>query len=151
MIVFDPDSEISNYRPEWKLKSKPDLPKAFSGFYKTGKTEIPVFLFYTKESKPMLLLLDAKKLGKLIQYNPIEETSKKHLQEGIFSMEVGDFGLDADLLNEFLDNPPGWLKEKGDQQKQEEHLRERVVIRIFERFDIQLDDKINGFRVDIEQ
>lgn len=153
MTFFGPDSEVNNYNytPEWNLKSEPDFPKPFCGFFQIGKSDIPVFQFYTRETKSMLIAFDTKKLGKIIQYNPLEKNSKKHLKEDIFSMEISDFGVDSDLLNKYLDNPPDWLKEKGDQEKQEEHLRERVVISIFEKFEIQLDDKINGFKIDIEQ
>lgn len=66
-------------------------------------------------------------------------------------MDVGIFTDDSDSMKKFLDNPPEWLKEVGDQDSQKKYLKERVVIKIFERFEFKLAEEVKGFKINIEE
>ena len=42
-----------------------------------------------------------------------------------------------------------WLKKVGDENAQRAHLRERMLIQIYERFEIELEKTFFGFKFDL--
>jgi hypothetical protein len=57
-------------------------------------------------------------------------------------------------MNNFIKlNPPKWLTEIGTQEEQKEHLKDKVLVHVFERFAYvkqeKQEDFIRGFRMKI--
>lgn len=60
-------------------------------------------------------------------------------------MNIQEFSEIPDLMDKFIKKPPEWLEKMGDEQKQKEYLRERVLIHIFQRFEFKRHDKFDGY------
>ena len=54
-------------------------------------------------------------------------------------------------LNNLLDKPPDWLKEIETRGEQTEHLRERILIHVYERFEFKLYEKFVGYVIEVER
>ena len=65
-------------------------------------------------------------------------------------MDVGVFTDNSEYMQDFLKNTPNWLKEVGNQEDQKNYLKERVVIKVFERFEFKLTDEVKGFKINAE-
>jgi hypothetical protein len=69
------------------------------------------------------------------------------MTENVFLINVQIFDLGSSLTNDFLRNPPEWLKKQGALEKQVEYLRERVLIHIYERYEFQPHKHFVGYRL----
>lgn len=49
-------------------------------------------------------------------------------------VKIQDMAVTDDLRKKALDQPPEWLKEKGTPQEQEQYLKTRVALEVYERF-----------------
>jgi hypothetical protein len=66
-------------------------------------------------------------------------------------MGVEAFSEVIKLMEEFLGNPPPWLKEMGDTNVQREYLKEKALIRILERFEFQPSRNFEGYRIGLAE
>lgn len=148
---FEESKKSKNYIPKWQLQSKKIYPNEIAGIYKFKNYEIPVYEIYNGSKSKAILVLDKNNFGEIVQYSPLDKDESKEFQQDIFYMDVGIFTDDSDSMKKFLDNPPEWLKEVGDQDSQKKYLKERVVIKIFERFEFKLAEEVKGFKVNIEE
>jgi len=89
------------------------------------------------------------KLGKLIQYSPLDEGESKNLRKGIFYFNIQSFSENPELMDSFIKKPPKWLQKIGDEQKQREHLQEKALIQIFERFEYVKDSGFQGYSLNL--
>lgn len=148
---FEESKKSKDYIPKWQLQTKKMYPDEIAGIYEFKGQEIPVYEIYDGTKSKAVLVLNKKNLGKIVQYSPLDKDETEELRQDIFYMDVGLFADGSGQMQKFLDNPPDWLKEIGDQESQKNHLKERVVIKIFERFEFQLDDNIQGFLIGIDE
>jgi hypothetical protein len=109
---------------------------------------IPIYqLFTPKAEYSKIFILDKSKIGKFIQYSPLNNEDKPCLAYNSFLINVQEFIPNSDLVNEFLAKPPQWLLEAGGQDKQIEYLQERVLIHVFEKFEFQIHEKFYGYEL----
>lgn len=146
---FEEERRFGNYTPKWQMKTSENYPKEIVGVYKIGNQSIPIYGVYEGGSKPAIFIFNKKYLGKLVQYNPINKNQSAEFKKDIFFIDVSEFIDGGDLMKEFLNKPPEWLKEVGEQERQKEYLMERIVIKIFERFKFIPSKNIKGIFIEI--
>jgi hypothetical protein len=91
------------------------------------------------------MVLKKSMLGRLVQYSPLNEGDKKELRKDIFFIHILVFSEDGGLMKKFLEIPPDWLKKIGEESEQREHLRKKVLINIYERFEFIKHKEFEGF------
>lgn len=146
---FEETKKSKDYIPKWQLKTN-KYPDEIAGIYKFKDKKIPVYEIYDNSNSKAILVLNKKHLGKILQYSPLDKDDSIDLQQDIFYMDIGIFTDDSNSMQKFLDNPPDWLTKIGDEESQKNHLKERVIINIFERFEFQLDNNIQGFKIELD-
>lgn len=125
--------------------------KGFEGWYIFKEKYIPVFGTYQEKINKQILVLDKTKLGKLVQYSPLNEGENKGLMEDIFYMNIQSFSENTGLMNSFIKEHSELLQKIGDEQKQREHLQEKALIQIFERVEYVKDSEFQGYLLNIEE
>ena len=127
-------SNSENFRPEW-YKDIPQLKiNGFMGWYVHNKKNIPIFRVYNIYIDNKILILNKSRLGKLIQYSPLNRGESSEFKKDIFYINIQPFSDNEELLSDFIEKPPEWLKAIGDKEAQMKHLKTQVLIHIFERF-----------------
>jgi len=96
-----------------------------------------------------ILVLNKTKLGKLIQISPLNKGESVDLMKDIFYMKIQSFSEKPELMDSFIKEPPEWLQKIGDEQKQREHLQEKALIQIFERFEYVKDSEFQGYSLNL--
>ncbi len=128
-----------------------DLP-GFIGSYVYTQHKIPVFEYYCQIPTDIgipdesILILDKTHLAKFVQYAPatVEEPYQK---ENHFAFRIQSFAEDEALMTEFLQKPPDWLLQEGDEAQQRVFLESQVLIQIQEKFDLEIDPEFVGFMI----
>ncbi len=143
--------DSNNFKPKWYGGVKQLDIKGFAGWYEFSGQSIPVFETYHRNIDTQILILNKSKVGRLVQLSPLNEGESQEFIEDIFYMNIQAFSENTQLMEEFIKKPPEWLKRIGDEQKQREHLRERVRIQIFERFEYRRPDDFEGYMLVIEE
>jgi hypothetical protein len=123
----------------------------FSGWYEYGRHLIPVFSIYSQSHERKILILNKAKLGTLIQQSPLNKGEDLNNIEDIFYMNIKAFSENDDLMEEFIQKQIDWLKQIGNEEKQREHLRELVLIQIYERYRFQKAEKYEGYCIKIKE
>ena len=121
--------------------------KGLIGEYSLNGRSFPVFRVPYYQSKEQILILNKEKIGKLIQLSPLNKEEDRKLIEDIFYMNIQSFSENKELMEKFIKEPPNWLQGKGDEERQREYLKERVLIQIFERFEFEKVDDFEGYKV----
>jgi len=148
--LFEFFKDSHNFIFEW-YKDSPQLDiRGFEGWYIFKEKYIPVFGMYQEKINKQILVLDKAKLGKLIQYSPLDEGESENLRKGIFYFNIQSFSENPKLMNSFIKKPPEWLKKIGDEKKQREHLQEKALIQIFERFKYVKDSEFQGYSLNLK-
>ena len=135
---------------KWHREIKQLEIKGFGGWYDFNGQSIPVFETYHQKIDKQILILNKTKIGQLVQLSPLNEGEIQESIEDIFYMDIKAFSENTELMEEFIKNPPEWLKEIGDEQKQHEHLQERVRIQIFERFEYNKPADFEGYKLTLK-
>ena len=136
----------NKFKPQWKRDCQQLPVKGFAGFYKFRGINIPVFATHHRKSNKQIFILYKSRLGKLVQYSPFNEGEDENLLREMFYMNIQSFSENSKLMDRYIKNPPNWLQEIGDEQKQREYLQEHVLIHIFERFDYETPN-FKGFKL----
>jgi hypothetical protein len=132
-------------------KDSPQLDiKGFEGWYIFKEKYIPVFGTYQEKINKQILVLDKKRLGKLIQYSPLNEGESEDLRKDIFYIHIQSFSEDSELMDNFIKEPSELLQKIGDEQKQREHLKKKALIQIFERFEYIKDSEFEGYSLNLK-
>jgi hypothetical protein len=134
-----------NFKAKWDGATPKIEINGFEGQYLFQGNNIPVFNAHHRTISNQLLILDLSKLGNLIQYNPLDAKEKPDFKKDNFYMEVTAFSENNNLLNQYLENPPDWLKNMGGQEDQKKYLLTRVLIRVLERFDYVKSEGVAGY------
>ena len=124
--------------------------RGFEGWYIFKEKYIPVFGMYQEKINKQILVLNKTKLGKLIQYSPLDEGENESLKKDIFYINVQSFSEDKKLMDNSIEKPPKWLEKIGNEQKQREHLQEKALIQIFERFEYVKNIKFEGYSLNLK-
>lgn len=143
--------DSKNFKPKWHRDIKQLEVKGFGGWYDFNGKSIPVFEVYHRKIDKQILILNKSKIGRLVQLSPLNEGEKKESVEDIFYMDIQAFSENKELMEEFIKKPPEWLQKIGDKQKQREHLRERVRIQIFERFEYNKPKDFEGYKLFLKE
>ena len=143
--------DSKNFKPKWHRDIKQLEIKGFGGWYDFNGKSIPVFETYHQKIDKQILILNKAKMGQLVQLLPLNEGEEAKSVEDIFYMDIQAFSENEELMNEFIKKPPEWLQKIGDEQKQREHLRERVRIQIFERFEYIKSDDFEGYKLFLKE
>jgi len=139
--------DSKKFKPKWYKDIKQLEVKGFSGWYDFNGKLIPVFETYHRKIEKQILILNKAKIGNLVQFSPLNEGEDEKSVEDIFYMDIRAFSENEELMEEFIKKPPEWLQKFGDKQKQREHLQERVLIQIFERFEYNKPKDFEGYRL----
>ena len=149
--LFDFFKDSHNFIFKW-YKNCPLLDiKGFEGWYIFKEKYIPVFEIFQDRINKKMLVLNKIKLGELIQYSPLDEGESENLRKGIFYFNIQSFSENSELMNNFIKEPPEWLQKIEDEQKQREHLQEKALIQIFERFEYVKDIEFQGYSLNLEK
>lgn len=139
------------FRPKWYKDVEHLEVKGFSGWYDFSGQLIPIFETYHRKIEKQVLILNKNKIGKFVQLLPLNEGEDESLVKEIFYMNIQAFSENNDLMEQFIKKPPEWLKKIGDEQKQREHLQERVLIHIFERFKYNKPKDFEGYKLFLKE
>ena len=140
----------SGFIPKWRDEKPLDKDFAFKPDCYSGRYNLtPVFDLFSELGKDYIIVLNRLKLCKLIQYSPLNSGENPDLIKDIFYMNVRSFTEDHNLISELLNDPPEWLLEIGSRQEQIEHLKERVLIKIFQKIEIEFNDDFEGYVIDL--
>ncbi len=122
--------------------------RGFVGWYKINEENIPAFeRYFQNDNEKIVMFIDTSKLGKFIQYSPLNEGNKEEFVKDIFHMNIQAFSENIELMNNVLNNPPDWLVDVGDKDKQREHLEEKVLIEVSEKFELSKSQEFEGYLV----
>ena len=135
----------NNFKPKLHRDTRKLDVNGFIGYYSFNNEDIPIFKIRDESANNQILLLNKNRMGKLVQYSPLNEGEDKKLMNGILYMNVQDFSDNHKLMDETIETAPEWLKKYGDKEKQKEHLREKVLIHIFERFEYRIPEDFEGY------
>jgi hypothetical protein len=149
--LYDFFKDSNNFIFSWHKNSQPLNVKGFEGWYTYKDKNIPVFSIYQNKFNKQILILNKTKLGKLMQYSPLDEGENENLKKDIFYINIQSFSENKELMDNFIGKPPEWLQKIGDKQKQREHLQEKASIQIFERFEYVKDSGFQGYLLNLEK
>ena len=76
-------------------------------------------------------------MGEIFQY------SYNYSLEDLISIDVYEIVDGSKKLKEIMNNRPEWLSNHGDEDEQIEYLKEKVIIKIYEKFEFKC-NKISG-------
>jgi len=143
--------DAKSFKSKWHRDAEQIDVRAFGGWYEFQGHSIPVFETYHGKKDREVLVLRRSKIGKLIQRSPLSADDSPDNLSDIFYIDVQAMSENNDLMEKFIQEPPEWLKEVGDEEKQREHLRERVRIQIFERFEFEKNEEFEGYKFQVEE
>lgn len=133
--------------PQWDPKCpKVDI-SGFMGILKFGKILIHLFRFLPYNADNSIFFLEPEKFAHLIQYAPYEKEEDKLHQQDNFYINIHDLNEDNMLLKEIIKANPEWLKEHKEKKDKEHYLKQKVVIKIYEKFKISIKNKDAGYNV----
>lgn len=135
----------TNFKPKWHGDILQLDVKGFEGYYSFSGKDIPIFENYHESISEQILVLNKTKLGTLIQYSPLNEGESEELNKDIFYINVQAFSENKELMDKSIQEAPEWLQKIGNGEKQREHLQERVLIHIFERYEYSMPKDFEGY------
>lgn len=145
-LVHDFLSSHENYLPYWNPECKKLSPKSFRGTYLVNKKAVPVFgCFHSRDIEDMILILNITKLGQLIQLDPIKKSNDETHRFGYLYLNIQSLNENRKVLKDLIEESPSWLQEIGDQNKQREHLLNKVLIDIYEKYEFKKHQKFKGY------
>jgi uncharacterized membrane protein len=141
-------SNSKNFKLRWETNVPAIETRGFVGWYKINEENIPAFeRYFQNDNEKIVMFIDTSKLGKFIQYSPLNEGNKEEFVKDIFHMNIQAFSENIELMNNVLNNPPDWLVDVGDKDKQREHLEEKVLIEVSEKFELSKSQEFEGYLV----
>jgi hypothetical protein len=136
------------YTPEWRLARSPWKKfLGFDGVLQFDGTEVPVFQIWTGVESNVACVMDPSKCLRWTQKSPLNSDADLQYLHGSFYFRVADLSKDQALRLEIQNENPPWLQQHEDRNR---YLSQRVWLRIFERFEIELLDPKGGCKLTIE-
>lgn len=140
-------SKFSNFIAN-KIQNDPVQSDFIRWNFLHNKVYVPIFLCHLNLNK--ILILNKSRMGFLVQHSPLNNDESITDLEDMFYVKIQNFSANPNLVNNFIANPPPWLKEVGIEEKQKKYLYKRVLIHVFERFVFQKHSDFQGYRLDIK-
>lgn len=139
----------NHFQPEWNI-SPDDKPKAagFEGWYTVDKQRVPIFSVRCESARRRVLILSSATLGELHQYSPLDPGNDGGARAKHLLIEVVAYSENLELAKQTLAEPPPWLRTIEDETSRMDHLKERVLIRVRERYDLRLHENFVGWIYD---
>lgn len=139
----------NHFQPEWNINPA-EKPKAsgFEGWYTVGERKIPVYEVRCETARRRVLVLSSAALGELHQYSPLDPGDDAGAQVKHLLIDVVAYSEDLELAKKTLAEPPPWLRAIEDETSRLDHLKERVLIRICERYALRLPENFTGWVYD---
>ncbi|MCK5057462.1 MAG: hypothetical protein KAT34_12440 [Candidatus Aminicenantes bacterium] len=155
MSIMNYFENLNCYIPQYNAEQYKDRSKyrdlrCFDGFYDFKKKMVPVIEYNFPQNDNVILILNKAKLGELIQYSPLSEGDNKALQRDQFYIDVQAYSDNRAMLEEIMKESPGWLKKIGNKNQQELHLLEKVLIKIFQKFELKKHQEFEGYLLKLE-
>lgn len=127
---------------------KPDLDQLieFIGCYMFKSFSIPIFKVYGRE-KDRLFIFDKTKLGRLIQYSPLDEGEDESLLKDKFYINIKSYSKPEEFMEDLSGASVDWLENIGDEEDKIQYLDGKVWIQIFERFEYKKEEEFKGYFV----
>jgi hypothetical protein len=113
-----------------------------TGYYKINKYKIPIYECGNRDTKIIIMILNIKKFGKIIQYSPEEKESLC-----IFDINIRFFYKEKNLINKFLKNPPYLLKEIPENER-EYSLKRKALIEIRDKVEFKKSKDFEGYVIE---
>ena len=130
---YKSDTYIANWYPNFSDKWLKEFPDGLEGVLKYKQHRIPVYEYFIDLPYQGLLIVDFKKI-KASQY-PLDLKS----EEQYITIDVQEFKPGSVEENEVISNAPEWLKEIGNKEAQRQYIEERVIVKVFEQFDLTIE------------
>jgi len=142
----------AKFIPEWdkKIQNKIDIP-GFEGCYPFESNNVPVFGLHFDGFGKNIVILDAARLGKLIQYNPSQDGDDEDTKTDKFYFNVKAYSENLDMMNLFIKKPPAWLSDIGDESKQRDYLEKKALLHVFERYEFIIATDFEGYKIKISE
>lgn len=134
---------FENFESIYMTEPMPKL-KGLEGFYEFNEKKIPVFEIYNNEIEKGIMIVNKNKLGKLVQYPPTSKKEYEKFIKDIFYINIESFSESKELVQKFLKNPPKWLENIPESDKEKE-LEESVLIYICEKFKYRIPEEFEGY------
>lgn len=115
----------------------------YSGVFKIDDKVVPVVELSVAEPslKNKVLIIDIEKSASWTQYSPVDNPEDEDFKDGKFYIKVADLNIDNDQRNKIIIESPDWLNAHPDK---EGYLRQHVVVKIYEKFKIEVRDSKAG-------
>jgi hypothetical protein len=121
------------------------LPKVGNYFYIRESLKIPVYRLDYAYPISIIYILRSDKMGHFIQYPPLNSGEDHDLGNDVFYFNIRDLAKDRAARDELLEKQPEWLKEKGERARQDDYLKTKVRIEIYERYSLVLPTDFEGY------
>lgn len=141
------DVFIARYRSDCPITPYNDS-AGFSGVLKFKGCIVPVIsLFVTDEKlKGRALVADLARFARWHQFSAADDSSEvANVHDSIF-VRVTDLNVDNDLRETIIKDNPPYLNDENDKDR---YLRTRVVVKVYERFELELLTPSAGVAVEI--
>lgn len=119
----------------------------FIGEFKHEKISLPIFDSPTRnkrDEEQELIILDLKSFAQLKQFPPYDNDEEKVYKEDIFYGRIINLSKDDEMRNKIIAENPGWLQTYSNPG---EYLREKVIIKILEKFNLVIKEKRAGVKI----
>ena len=115
------------------------------GSYELDGNSVPVFRIFSR-NKFNFLILDQSRLGRLIQYSPVDGGAPAGELMGYWLVNVE--ALSEKQIRSTLESQPDWLKAKGDGTAQQNYLETLVSVSILERLAFKKSIDFVGYAIE---
>ena len=135
----------SDFTPEYDLKT-PSAWRGFKGFegvFRVGGRQVPVFHVFAPDTKLQnrIVIADMRKFARWRQYAPDESVEERADVFDMLLIRVTDLNEDEAKREEIISQNPLWLKAHNNPDA---YLRGRVVVKVQEKFNIDILDPAAG-------
>lgn len=137
------------HESKWESNPKPIPIREYEGTFELKNKKIRVFHAFRRDNKKQFVIINTKHFGRLLYFNPLNPGEDKvHLNNELY-INVQSFSENETTLNKIIQEPPEWLKSKGDIASQRNHLLELVLINVLEKFEYKPAPDFKGFSLNI--
>jgi hypothetical protein len=130
---YDTDKYIANWYTNFSDRWLKEFPEGLEGVLKYKQHRIPVYEHFNNLEFKGVLIVDLKNLI-LSQYPLDIEGVERYI-----NIDVQAFEPDSCEEDEIIRNAPEWLKKIGDEEAQRHYIEQRVIVKVFEQFDLKIE------------
>lgn len=146
--------EDQSFIPSWSATSSQFYNWShFIGLYKHGRKRIPIFRYWI-DSSPKdisdIIIADLKafvRLDQFLPYSSKKERDSSQLKEH-FLFKVSDLSAYSEekTREKLIKDKPKWLE---DQENKDDYLKQKVIVHVKEKFELNVKDKKAGAKVTV--